>query len=119
MKKAGLEKGILVRDNDPVWSSAASESREAAMPWETKKLPPRSPDLNPCDYGLWDAILRTMKKHEDEVLGDATEKQADYWARLETTALGLSEASMKKLCGSMARRMKELTTNGGFYIKSD
>ena len=55
----------------------------------------------------------------DEALGDKAEKLRDYWTRLEATALGLSKEKLAKLCGSMHRRMQELTKTKGDYIKSD
>ena len=60
-----------------------------------------------------------METHEDAVLGNKAETQKAYWERLEATALGLGEGTLGKLCGSMQRRMRELATNQGDYIKRD
>ena len=60
-----------------------------------------------------------METHEDEVLGNKNETQKAYWERLEATALGLGQETLKKLCGSMRRRMQDLATNKGDCIKMD
>ena len=99
-------------------SSCSSVGVEGAMSWQTLKPPPHPPDCNPCDFGLWSMITRTMEQHEDEGLKGAPEKPADYWERLGQTAADLGEAPLRKLCGSMGRRMLELKSAKGAYIKN-
>ena len=60
-----------------------------------------------------------MEKHEDEAWGNKRETLQQYCARLEQTAASLPVDVVKKLCGSMRRRMVELKDNKGTYLEND
>jgi hypothetical protein len=119
MKKAGCK--FLLRDGDPqAFATYAGRAQEGRLRiFKTMQLPPRSPDLNPCDFALWEAIKIEMAKYEEKQLKGVNEKPAVFWQRLEDTARGLSEETVRKLCGSMHRRVSEVATNGGCWIKAD
>ena len=110
----------LLRDGDPnAFDTHLGKAEEAKMPWTTIQIPPRSPDLNPCDYALWAAIKKKLLVHEVEQLKGQGEKVAVWWARLERTALELEDAVVRKLCLGMKRRIEEVATNGGGWVKRD
>ncbi len=118
MDELGLTK--LLRDGDPTsFGTKYCRKIEEKLGLEVTQLPPRSPDLNPCDFSLWAAIRKIMRAYEDLYLGEETEKEEDFWTRLETSALGLSSAVVYKMCGSMHGRVSELTRNGGAWLKRD
>ena len=55
----------VLEDNDPKgFKSGAAVSAKAAVKIAPFSIPPRSPDLNPCDFALWKEITKRMRQQE-------------------------------------------------------
>ena len=82
----------------------------------TFDLPKRSPDLNPCDYGLWREVDRRMRKQEKKFAKGKTESREEHVERLARTAKNLSPDFLTRLVGDMKRRLQRCyDAKGGLF----
>jgi hypothetical protein len=118
MHATGAE--ILLRDNDPkgydTYKGAAAEQGNNLA---VKPLPARRPDLNVCDYWLWNRINREMRATEAAWPTTRKERFEAWKARLKSVAQNLPQADVYTAQASMHRRCRELETNNGTWIKRD
>jgi len=71
-------------------------------------IPPRSPDLNPCDYALWTEINKRMRQQELKWKNTRRETRDEYLRRLRRTATRLPKSFTEDSFADMARLCKRL-----------
>ena len=109
-------KYLLVEDNDRTgYKSKKAMAAKAAAKIEAIEWPKYSPDLNPLDYAIWDAIEARMKD------GNPSENETvqAYRQRLRRTALRLPEAVVRKAVAGIPARMKAVVEAKGGNIPRD
>ena len=61
----------VLEDNDPTgFKARAGVQAKAAVGIKALEIPKRSPDLNVCDYALWVAVNRKMRRQERNHAGE-------------------------------------------------
>lgn len=106
---------LILEDNDPTgFKSQKGRGAKTECKINVLAIPPRSPDLNPCDYALWSRrynlvgdvmyicmcrskqrsknctrVNQEMRAHEEKWSKRKRETRNDYIARLRQTAMGL------------------------------
>ena len=79
-------------------------------------IPKRSPDLNPCDYGLWSAVNARMRKQEARMPRSKKEARKEFIQRLHRIAKTLPKALVNRIVGDMQRRVGRLhAARGGLF----
>jgi len=74
---------------------------------ETKEWPPYSPDIAPCDYGLWPYLLPRVRRR-----GASTREELKQFVKEEIESM--PETVIKNICNDMQRRCEILIlTKGG------
>jgi len=108
---------IILEDNDPTgWKSKKGIKAKEDAKLRVLELPPRSPDLNPCDYGLWKEVDKRMRNQEKKHDKDKKESRKEYTQRLARTAQRLPATFLTKLVGDMQRRCQRLfEAKGGHF----
>lgn len=119
LKKAhpGRKRFTILEDNDPTGfrSKVGIEAKEA-VGISVFRIPPRSPDLNVCDYALWRAVTAKMREEECNWPARKKESRTAYVERLRRTALGLPKEFVDKAIGNMALRCQRLyDAKGGLF----
>ena len=84
---------------------------------EVLAIPPRSPDLNPCDYALWSEVNRRMRKQELRWPAGRRETRDAYVSRLRRTAVSLPRTFLEQTIGDMARRCRRLFEVRGHHFE--
>ena len=108
----------VLEDNDPTgFKSGAAVRAKAEAGIQVFALPPRSPDLNPCDYALWTEINRRMRKQEMGWRASRRESRGAYMKRLQHTAVHLPHTFIERAIGDMARRCKRLYMARGHHFE--
>ena len=78
-------------------------------------LPTYSPDINPCDYALWDEVQRRVDSQPTPV----SETVAEYKERLRKAALTIPKGTVRKLVASMKARTQDVYERKGGHIPRD
>ena len=61
----------VLEENDPTgFKARAGVQAKAAVGIKALEIPKRSPDLNVCDYALWVAVNRKMRRQEKNHAGE-------------------------------------------------
>ena len=108
----------VLEDNDPAgFKSSKAESAKAAARIKPFCIPKRSPDLNVCDYALWAAINRKMRRQERTFPRSKKETRAAYIERLRRAAQGLRASFVDRAVGDMRRRCQLLYKARGGLIE--
>ena len=106
----------ILEDNDPTgYKSVKGKEMKASKKIGTLDLPRYSPDLNPCDYFLWDEIQRRMSQGEP----DCPESAAKYKARLRKVAMGIPATVIRRGVQAMKRRCQAVFDAKGGNIACD
>jgi hypothetical protein len=106
----------ILQDNDPRgYQAKKAVDARTAKHMCSMDLPRYSPDLNPLDYGIWDAVQRQLDKQA--VKGKET--VAAFKARLRRTALRLPRATVEKVVLGMKKRLKAVVAAKGHDISVD
>ena len=109
-------KYCVVEDNDPVgYKSNKAKAVKAALEITTIPMPTYSPDLNPLDFSLWNAIEARMVENAPEHV----ETVAAYKKRMRLTALRFSSEHVRKTVRAISKRMKAVVKAKGHNIKKD
>ena len=110
-------KFLVLEDNDPTgFKSRKGEEAKREVGIDILAIPKRSPDLSVCDYALWPAVNRAMRRQELQFAKSKTETRADFIKRLKKTAKGLSTRFVAKSIGDMVRRCRRLReARGGLF----
>ena len=106
----------LLEDNDPTgFKSKVGISTKASLNIQPLAFPTYSPDLNPCDFALWEEVENRMAKQEYPV-GETVDS---FKARLRRTALAIPEHVVRKMLGAMKHRTKAVYERDGGNIPRD
>ena len=106
----------ILEDNDPAgYKAAPALAAKAALKIKPIMFPTYSPDLNPCDYALWDEVQRRM----DSQPVPAQETIAEFKERLRRTALTIPARTVRKLVASMKTRTQDVYERRGGHIPRD
>ena len=76
-----------------------------------KQLPPRSPDLNPCDYFLWGYLKSKVYKPLPKTLDDLKENITREIQKINTSVLESTFLNFTKRCHLLIEK------NGGHIDK--
>ena len=117
-KAHGKSPGCLIlEDNDPSgYKSSKGVAAKRALKLKVLSLPPRSPDLNPLDYGFWAEVNRRMRLQEQKFHVRKREAAEEYAHRLRRTATRIPPRFLKKLVQSLKRRCEALRlAEGGHF----
>ena len=108
---------VIVEDNDPTgYKSRKAINAKKALGFRVVSLPPYSPDLNPCDFFLWDSIEQRMARSAPK---NAKESLAKYKARLRKTAMATSKHLVRKALLNMKPRVQAIYEAKGRDIDMD
>jgi hypothetical protein len=107
----------VLEDNDPTgFKSRAGEAAKRAVGIKVFEIPKRSPDLNVCDYALWAAVNRKMRRQERLFPRSKRESRQEFIDRLRRVARGLPRAFVEGCIGDMKRRCQLLyESRGGLF----
>ena len=110
------DKYLIAEDNDPTgFKSKKGLAAKAEKNIHTVKWPRYSPDLNPLDFSLWDAINEQM----DLCAPKGRESKEDFKKRLRRVALNLTTAFVRKAVKSMKKRATAIWKARGRHISMD
>ena len=106
----------ILEDNDPTgWKSTAARAAKASLKITPLEIPAYSPDMNPCDFALWDEVERRMAEQQTP----DGETPDGFKARLRRTAKGIPKATVLKMVLAMKRRTQSIYENQGGHIPMD
>jgi hypothetical protein len=114
----GARQYLVLEDNDP----SGYKSRRGIAAKEEKHItvfdfPKRSPDLNPLDYSYWATLNKKLRAQEKKFKPSFRESKVAYLARLRRGAMGMSSSELKKMIGSMRRRLGALAAANGRHFE--
>ena len=107
---------LVLEDNDPTGfksNIAVAAKQDAGI--ETLQFPRRSPDLNPCDFSLWEEI-------ENRLAAQAAPRQETaqgFKARLRKTAMSIPEPVVRKMVQAIKGRAQSIYDHNGGHIPRD
>ena len=101
----------ILEDNDPTgYKSNLAKKAKSEKRIQAHVFPRYSPDINPLDFSLWQAVTQRMLQTTPNKL----ETVVAYKARLRCTALRLPRAVVSKAVNNMAARIRQVKdANGG------
>ena len=106
----------VVKDNDPTgYKSNKAKDVKRDLGIDAVPMPTYSPDFNPVDFSLWDAIKERMIHNAPEHV----ETVAAYKKRLRLTALRLPQARVTKAAHDIPKRMHAVVEAQGHNIPKD
>ena len=98
------------------FKSGAAVCAKAAVKIAPVRIPPRSPDLNPCDYALWLEISKRMRQQELKWKNTRPETRDEYLRRLRRTAIRVPKSFIHDSVVGMARWCSRLDeAKGGHF----
>ena len=115
----GKRRFSVLEDNDPTgFKSRAGIQAKHDAKLTVFAIPPRSPDLSPCDYGLWAEVNRRMRRAERSFPTSKRETRAEYVDRLRRTAKALPRRAVEKILMDMKRRCHRcFEARGGHFAE--
>ena len=114
----GRSSHTILEDNDPTgFRSKAGMAAKKNISVKQLEIPKRSPQLNVCDYALWDQINRRMRNQEKRFRPDYRESRKCFLARLRRTALRLPASFINKSILNMKVRCQRLLAAEGGHIE--
>jgi len=119
LRRAAPEKAkpVILEDNDPTgYKSGKGKAAKKELGFKVVSLPRYSPDLNPCDYFLWDNIEARMAKSAPKNKKESVEQ---FKKRLRKTAMSTSKVFLRKAVAHMTPRIKAIYDAEGDHIKID
>ncbi len=106
----------ILEDNDPTgYKSNRAKDVKAELKIVPIEFPRYSPDLNPCDYALWEELQNRMAAQK----APANESLAQFKARLRKTALAIPEKVVERMLSSMVGRTQGIYKANGGHIPRD
>ena len=106
----------VLEDNDPSgYKSRKAREAKAASKIVAMQFPRYSPDLNPCDFFLWDEIERRMTANRPR----GKESIVAFKGRLRKTAMAIPEAVIRKGVQNIKKRARAIFDAGGHDIACD
>ena len=107
---------VTLEDNDPTgYKANRAKKAEAELGIVPMDFPTYSPDLNPCDYSLWEEVQSRMDKQKEP----AHESIDAFKARLKRTAMSIPPAVINKMLTSMVSRTQSVYDENGGHIPRD
>ena len=105
---------IFVMDNCPSQTSVMAMGALRELGIELKRIPPRSPDLNPIE-NFFNVVKRKLR---EEALNKSIRETFDAFViRVKSTLLQISTDYINNTIGSMPKRIKEIIRSKGRRIK--
>ena len=106
----------VLEDNDPTgYKSNAAIAAKHEVHIEAVEFPRYSPDLNPLDFSLWEAISSRMWKSAPS----GRETVDRYKVRLRRTAMRLPTTAVRKAIYDIPTRMRAIVKAKGGNIAKD
>ena len=106
---------VVVEDNDPKgYKSKEAVAAKVELGIHAMQFPKYSPDLNPLDFYLWDAVERRMRAARS-----APKSVAAYKAKLRRVAMSIPEAEIRAAVLSINARAKAVHAAKGRDIARD
>ena len=100
----------IIKDNDPTgYKSNDAKQAKKDLNIAPIEFPTYSPDLNACDYALWDEVERCMAQQ----VAPPREAIEGFKARLRRTALAIPKNVILKMLGSMVHRTQSVYDGHG------
>ena len=100
--------------------SATPHTANTVQTWLTTKFrekfvnkkiwPPRSPDLNPCDYYLWGHLKQTVYKPLPKTIHELK-------ANIDRDCKKISSKDLKPIFSNLRKRCEMILTAGGGHIE--
>ena len=123
--KAVLEKAYpnkakfkILEDNDPTgFRSKAGIAAKQKAGLSVLEILRRSPELNMCDYALWQEVNKRMRKQEKRCAPGFRESRANFLMRLRRTALRLPSSFINTSLKNMKQRCQKLVDAEGGHIE--
>ena len=107
---------VILEDNDPTgYKANVSKKAKADLGIIPMDFPTYSPDLNPCDYSLWEEVQTRMDKQK----APARESVDAFKARLKRAAMSIPLAVVNKMLTSMVSRTQAVYDENGGHIPRD
>lgn len=107
----------ILEDNDPTgYKSNKAKRAKKQLGIRVVSLPPYSPDLNPCDFFLWNSIESRMQKCDPKSAGETVEQ---YKKRLRKIALATPPRVLGKAVASIKKRAHAIYNADGGNIRFD
>ena len=107
---------VILEDNDPTgYKSNDAKSAKATLKIEPLAFPTYSPDLNPCDFSLWEEVQARMDKQKPP----PREGLDAFKARLRKTAMAIPEKVIRNMVQSIKGRAQSIYENDGGHISRD
>ena len=107
---------VVLEDNDPTgFKSGKAVAEKAAAHIETLQFPRYSPDLNPCDFSLWEEVETRMASQA----APRRETATSFKARLRKTAMSIPEPVIRGMLKSIKGRVQSIYDRGGGHIPQD
>lgn len=96
---------LVLEDNDPTgYKATVAKQAKREGNVDVFELPKRSPDLNPLDYGFWEAVNKRLRRQEKLFAANKKEEPEEFVARLRRTTMRMPPQVLGPLIKSMKRR---------------
>ena len=106
----------ILEDNDPTgYKSTEARAAKRALNIFPIEFPTYSPDLNPCDFSLWEAVANRMAKQK----APKNESLEGFKSRLRRTALAIPTGVINKMLAEIAERAQSIYDRDGGNIPRD
>ena len=106
----------ILDDNDPTGhKSNVAKDDKADLKIIPIEFPTYSPDLNPCDFSLWEEVANRMAKQK----APNNDTLDGFKARLRRTALAIPKGVVEKMLGDMVSRTHAVYDSDGGHIPRD
>ena len=107
----------VLEDNDPTgFKSTKGMNAKEASGMKVFEIPKRSPQLNVCDFSLWQEVNSRMRRQEKAWRPSKKESRREYLTRLRRTALRLPANFINGSIKDMRRRCARLLeAKGGHF----
>ena len=107
---------LVLEDNDPIgFKSGKALAEKAAADIQTLQFPRYSPDLNPCDFSLWEEVQTRMAAQA----APRRETATGFKARLRQTAMSIPEPVIRSMLKSIKGRAQSIYDHDGGHIPQD
>ena len=111
-------KWTILEDNDPTgFRSKAGMKAEEKSGLTLLKIPRRSPQLNMCDYALWNEVENRMRRQEKHFAPDFRESRTCFLKRLRRTAMRLPSSFINASSMNMKVRCQRLVAAQGGHFE--
>ena len=111
-------KFLVLEDNDPAgYKSNKAKNAKKDMRIKVFEIPPRSPDLNPLDYGFWKVVNDRLRAQEAKFDDSFVEARGAFIRRLRRTILRIPASVLQPLVSNMKRRCEQTQKAAGGHFE--